>query len=439
MTYPEALDYMFTHLPMFQRVGKAAMKNDLDTSLKLDEHFHSPHREYKTVHVAGTNGKGSVSHLLASVLQSAGYKTGLYTSPHLIDFRERIRINGQMIEENEVITFLEQNKPLFETLRPSFFEMATALAFWHFANQQVDVAVIETGLGGRLDSTNIISPLISVITNIGFDHTDILGGTIEKIAGEKAGIIKAKTPVVIGESDVRTRAVFNNKAKECTAPISYADDYYACDYAFITMDQKQSFDILKDGSMFYEDLRTDLLGFCQQKNILTVLQSIDVLSSQGLIIEKRNIYDGVALAKEKTGLMGRWQILSQHPTVVCDTGHNEEGIATVVQQINRTPHKHLHWVFGVVNDKPIDAMLRLLPKSGRYYFTKASIPRALDEQQLVQKATAYGLKGKAFPSVSEALHAAKGNAETNDLILVGGSTFIVAEVLSHETGTTPPK
>ncbi|MDP4188954.1 MAG: folylpolyglutamate synthase/dihydrofolate synthase family protein [Bacteroidota bacterium] len=428
MTYQETLDYLFSQLPMFTRVGKPAYKNDLTDSLKLDEHFGHPHQKFKTIHVAGTNGKGSVSHLIASILQSAGYKVGLYTSPHLKDFRERIKINGEMIPQQEVISFVEGNKAYFEEIKPSFFEMTVALAFKYFASQNVDVAVIEVGLGGRLDSTNIITPVLSVITNIGLDHTDILGGTLEKIAAEKAGIIKKKVPVVIGETNQRTYRVFTDKAKEEEAPVYFADEEYEVDYSFITMDHLQSFDIAVDGNVVYENLQTDLLGLYQRKNILTVIKAVDILKQLNFHISDRDLYEGVAEVSAKTGLQGRWQVIHRNPLTICDTGHNEDGIRFVSEQFNSIPFKKLHIVFGVVKDKKIDEMLKLMPKNATYYFTRAGIPRALDENILLERGKLYGLRGEAYHSVKEAFEAARMAAEPADMIFIGGSTYIVAEI-----------
>jgi dihydrofolate synthase / folylpolyglutamate synthase len=429
MNYQETTKYIFDKLPMFHRLGKTAYKNDLSNSLALDKHFGQPHKNYPCIHIAGTNGKGSVSNFLASILQCAGYRVGLFTSPHLKDFRERIRVNGEMISEDAVVSFVEENRSLFEQLQLSFFEMNTALAFKHFADSQVDIAVIETGLGGRLDSTNIITPILSIITNIGLDHTDILGGTLEKIASEKAGIIKSNVPVVIGESNPSTFHIFQKKAAEMNAPIYFADQEYKTEYSFFTIDQKQSFDISQNGTLLYEDLRTDLMGLYQKKNILTVVQAFDLLNKMEITITKDSLYRGCNEIVANTGLMGRWQQIQQHPLIVCDTGHNEDGIRAVAEQFNVIPYKKLHIVFGVVKDKKIDEMLMLLPKNAVYYFTNANIPRALDCIALQERASLYGLKGEAFPSVVAAFEAAKAAAAPNDMVFVGGSNFVVAEIL----------
>jgi len=427
MQYSQALDFLFSQLPMYQRIGQAAYKANLDNTLAFDQYFESPHTHFKTIHVAGTNGKGSVSHMLASVLQSAGYKTGLYTSPHLLDFRERIKINGEMISESEVVDFVENHNEIIKEIKPSFFEMTVAMAFDYFARQQVEVAVIEVGMGGRLDSTNIINPELSIITNIGLDHTQFLGDTIDKIAAEKAGIIKDGIPVLIGESHELTKPVFIDFANRNNSAIYFADQEYTCDYSMQTLDQFQSFNFKKNGQLVYPDLLSDLLGIYQRKNIATVLKAIDLLSSFNL--DKKAIYEGIKYTSKTSGLMGRWQILSYNPTIVCDTGHNKHGLKLVMEQIKQTPHDKLHIVFGAVNDKSIDSILSILPSDAQYYFTKASIPRALDEKELAKKAQISGLKGNYFATVKDAIDFAKKNASANDLIYIGGSTFIVAEAL----------
>lgn len=429
MNYKETLDWLFSQLPMYQRIGKAAYKADLINTHKLDSYFNHPHTRFKTIHIAGTNGKGSVSHMLASVLQTAGYKVGLYTSPHLKDFRERIRINGQMIPESEVVAFVDHHKKIFEEIQPSFFEMTVALAFDYFERSHIDVAVVEVGMGGRLDSTNIITPDLSVITNIGFDHTIFLGDTLEKIAGEKAGIIKSGIPVVIGETHPETEHVFKRDAAEKISRIEFADQIYSTDYSMQTLNGKQSFTVSSMGKIMYSDLKVDLLGIYQRKNILTVLHSIDLLIEEGYKIETQDIYQGIENASKNTGLMGRWQIINQHPLIICDTGHNFEGMSYVVEQIKNTPHKSLHMVFGVVDDKDVDKVLTILPKEATYYFTRASIPRALNQDLLKQKAANYNLQGDSYPTVIIALENAKKNAGVNDLIFIGGSTFVVADAL----------
>jgi len=431
VNYKETLQYLFERLPMFHRIGEAAYKNSLENTLKLDEIFGHPHRNYKTVHVAGTNGKGSVSHILAAVFQTAGYKTGLYTSPHLKDFRERIKINGQMIPEQEVVKWVE-NYPVKNNLwnlEPSFFELTAAMAFDYFSKQNVDIAIIEVGLGGRLDSTNIITPEVSVITNIGLDHINLLGDTLEKIAAEKAGIIKNEIPVVIGITQNETKRVFTEIARKNQAPLFFADHEYVATYSMLGLDGKQILNIERNGKMAFPEIKLDLLGMYQVRNVPVVLKTLEILIEKGWQISKENIYEGLANAAKSTGLMGRWQIIGNNPLTVCDTGHNEDGIRMVVEQIKNTPYKTLHFVFGVVADKNQDAVLGLLPKDAVWYFTRADIPRAMNEKELEQKAAGFGLKGESYSTVAEAFNAAKVNAGKNDLIFVGGSTFVVAEIL----------
>jgi len=427
MSYKDTLNYLYSQLPMFHRIGEKAYKNNLDNTLYLDNFFNHPHKNYQTIHIAGTNGKGSVSHMLASVLQSAGYKTGLYTSPHLKDFRERIRVNGKMISKKYVETFINANKCIFDEIKPSFFEMAVAMAFKYFADKKIDVAVIETGLGGRLDSTNIIIPELSVITNISLDHIDLLGNTLKKIAVEKAGIIK-NIPVIIGESNDETKSVFVLKAKEQNTQIYFADENYNINKVTNTNDNKLVFNI-RGKETNYKNLTCDLTGNYQEKNIITALKSIEILKKQNFNIDKSNIYEGLANVTANTGLKGRWQKLGEKPLIFCDTGHNEGGIKYIKEQLNSIKYNKLHIIFGVVNDKDIDTILALLPGNAEYYFTKAKIPRALDEKVLSQKAKKFGLNGKSFNTVKNAFKAAKENAKDDDLIFVGGSTFIVAEVI----------
>lgn len=429
MNYQETLDWLFSQLPMYQRQGKAAYKADLNNTLDLDKHFGHPHRKFKSIHVAGTNGKGSTSHMLASVLQESGYKVGLYTSPHLKDFRERIRINGQMISEDFVVRFIEDHHLKFEEIKPSFFEMTVSMAFDYFAKENIDIAIVEVGMGGRLDSTNIIDPDISIITNIGFDHTAFLGNSLPEIAKEKAGIIKKETPVVIGETHSETEPVFRNFAKEKTAEIYFADKYYLCDYGMLSIDNKQVFNIKKDDKIIYQDLKLDLLGIYQKKNLLTVLRSVDLLIEKEYKITIKTLYKGLENVSKNTVLQGRWQLLGNNPTMVCDTAHNLDGIKFVVNQIKQTPYKNLHIVFGVVDDKNIDSILNIMPTKAEYYFAKANIPRALDQKILKEKANNYGLIGNEYKNVEEALKKAKKNAGINDLIFIGGSTFVVAEVV----------
>lgn len=434
MNYEETIDFLFSRLPMFHRVGPAAYKNSLENTLLMDAYFKHPHRKFKTIHVAGTNGKGSVSHMLASVLQKAGYKTGLYTSPHLVDFRERIRVNGEMIEKQEVAQWVEKHavKQNLWNIEPSFFELTVAMAFDFFAQKEVDVAVVEVGLGGRLDSTNIITPEISVITNIGFDHVQLLGDTLEKIAGEKAGIIKPGVPVVIGETHPETSVVFNTTAEINGAPILFADRVFKTEYALQTLDGKQSLNITENGETVFSDLKIDLSGFYQQRNVPTVLCALKVLVERGWKIKRQSIIDGLGEAAKTTGLKGRWQIIGNNPLIVCDTGHNEDGIKMIMQQIKNTAYRNLHIVFGMVADKNIEPVLHLLPGTATYYFTKAALPRALDEKILCAQANSVGLTGESYPSVIEAFEAAGKNAGRDDMIFVGGSTFVVAEILQQK-------
>jgi dihydrofolate synthase / folylpolyglutamate synthase len=431
MTYQQTLDYLFSQLPMFQRIGAAAYKADLNNTIAICNLLNNPENKFRSIHIAGTNGKGSTSHMLASVLQTAGLKVGLYTSPHLKDFRERIKINGKLIPEQNVIDFVEEYKIDFEKVQPSFFEMTVGLAFDYFAKEKVDIAVIEVGLGGRLDSTNVIKPLVSIITNISFDHTALLGNTLEKIAAEKAGIIKDKVPVVIGETQNETRNIFIEKSKLHHSEIVFADQVYSAKN--IQQIKKEtlylSMDIEKKGQLFFENLEIELLGFYQKKNVATVLAAIDELNKTGFSLSESDIRTGIKNVIKNTGLLGRWQVLSQAPLTIADTGHNEAGITEVINQISNTPHKQLHFVLGMVNDKDISTVLSLLPKKAYYYFCKAKIPRALEATELANQAEVLGLKGSVYNSVNEALIAAKTNADANDLVFIGGSTFTVAEVV----------
>jgi len=429
MNYQEAIKFLYSQLPMYHRIGKAAYKSDLKNIIDLDDYFNHPHRKFLSIHVAGTNGKGSVSHYLASVLQSAGYRTGLYTSPHLKDFRERIRINGVPVPEEPVVKFIGENMQLFQRIQPSFFEMTVALAFQYFYLEQVDVAVVEVGLGGRLDSTNIISPVLSVITNIGLDHTDLLGDTFEKIAFEKAGIIKPGIPVVIGETNDMTKEVFFSKAKNENARIFFADQVYSASFVRQTNEGMQVLRINKSGIVLTEELLTGLLGRYQLKNIPVVLQAVDLLNNLGFSVSDDAIFRGIRDVVTLTGLLGRWQVIGHDPLIICDTGHNEEGIRAVIGQLKTIPYNKLHIIFGMVSDKNACPVLGLLPKDACYYFCKADIPRAMDENLLQRQAGRFNLYGKSFASVTAAFTAAKSSADVKDLIFVGGSTFVVAEVL----------
>lgn len=427
MDYQQTLDYMFNQFPVYQHVGKSAYKGDLSNTLALDRHFGHPHRAFRTIHVAGTNGKGSTSHTLASVLRSAGYRTGLYTSPHLKDFRERIRVDGEMIPEAEVVAFVEAHADVFSQVRPSFFEMTVAMAFDYFRRCGVDVAVVEVGLGGRLDSTNIISPDLSVITNIGFDHTMFLGDTLSAIAGEKAGIIKPGTPVVVGERHPETQPVFEAAARRAGAPIDFAEDVLRIDRATLTPGGMQRFDI--SGVVTLRDLDYSLLGIYQRRNILTVLASLARLRTLGYTISDADIRTGLADVQGRTGLMGRWQQIGSRPTVIADTGHNEHGIRQVAQQLAAWPCARLHIVWAMVSDKNPELILPLLPPDATFYFAQASIRRAMPVAELTERAARLGISGRSFDTVAQALAAARAAASPDDLIFVGGSTFTVAEVL----------
>jgi len=429
MTYDQITEFLFSQLPAYHRIGKAAYKNTLDNTLELDEYFGHPHRKFKTIHIAGTNGKGSVSHMIASVLQEAGWKTGLYTSPHLRDFRERIRVNGRMIPKKEVIAFVKNHKPIIDNIKPSFFEMTVAMAFDYFARQQVDVAVIEVGLGGRLDSTNIINPELSVITNIGHDHMDLLGSSIEAVAGEKAGIIKNNVPVIIGETQAETTQVFISKAAAAQSSITFADRNFSCalfDWNPVTGQRKYTVNNLTDKKLFKGS--TPLGGDYQKKNIPTVCQVCRQLEPEFRTGEEL-IKRGIRRVMINTGLEGRWQIIGKHPLTICDTGHNKEGLEYVLSQIKRMSFSDLHIVIGFVSDKDISQILPMLPAEAHYYFTRAKVLRALDENILRLKASGYGLKGDSYTGVNQALSAARLNASDSGLVFVGGSTFIVAEVI----------
>ena len=429
MNYEETLDYLFAQLPMFHRIGAAAYKANLDNTHAICEFLDHPENKFRSIHIAGTNGKGSTSHMLAAILQSAGYKTGLYTSPHLIDFRERIRINGEMISKDAVVEFVEKYKTQFEKVQPSFFEWTVGLAFDYFANEKVEIAVIETGLGGRLDSTNVITPLLSVITNISWDHANLLGDTLKKIAAEKAGIIKNEIPVVIGEVREETAVVFTDKAASVSAPIVFAEVLLRAEQKETTAPDRQVFSIYAGKQLLFDSLEIDLAGHYQRKNILTVIESILKLNENGFRIEEEHIRVGLGNVRGLTGLMGRWQTLSDSPRIVCDVGHNEDGIREILNQLALLSYDRLHIVFGVVNDKDVTSILKLLPVNARYYFCKANLPRALGQQELKKQAQSFGLKGEAYDTVYDAFLAAKNAAENSDFVFIGGSTFVVAEIL----------
>jgi dihydrofolate synthase / folylpolyglutamate synthase len=428
MTYQEAIEFLYSKLPVFHRVGKAAYKDGLGNTLLLDAYFNHPHRGFKSIHVGGTNGKGSVSHMLAAILQEAGYKTGLYTSPHLRDFRERIRVNGEMMREEEVVRFVKDHSEMIAEVQPSFFELTVAMAFNYFAEKEVDVAVVEVGLGGRLDSTNIIQPVCSVITNISWDHTDLLGDSLEKIAIEKAGIIKPGVPVIIGEESEDTREVFIQKALKEGSPLCFAGHEFSCRKREITSEGYQRIHLLgREGLEIIPEL--DLLGDYQRHNILAVFTCITELQRLGFIIPMEKVLFALKNVTSITGLQGRWQIMQRNPLLICDTGHNVAGIREVINQLEKIPCETRHIVFGVVNDKPLTPVLELLPKNASYYFTRADIPRALRPELLQQEASRFGLRGRVFPDVHSAWQVALSEAGSNDIIFVGGSTFIVADFL----------
>lgn len=426
MNYEETLDYLFNAAPLFQNIGAGAYKEGLSNTLALDEHFNHPHRKFRTIHVGGTNGKGSVSHSLAAILQQAGYRVGLYTSPHLIDFRERIRVNGKMMPKEEVVRFVEEERAFFEPLSPSFFELATALAFRYFAEQEVDVAVIEVGLGGRLDCTNIINPELSIITNISFDHVQFLGNTLREIATEKAGIIKPATPVVIGEANghEEVREVFYEKAKECNDLIIFADK----------AGEVETVEPTDDGRLHYTtrtfgEFDAELAGECQPANMRTILEAIKMLRRSGFTISDENIHQALARVCELTGLMGRWQTLQKEPHVVCDTGHNVGGWEYLAHQLKTAAQGRVHIIMGMVSDKDINHVLSLMPTDATYYFTQASVKRAMPVEEFASLAEQHQLHGKKFASVADAYHEAIASAKPEDLIFIGGSTFIVADLL----------
>ena len=429
MNYKETIKFLYDQLPAYHRIGKAAYKNDLNNSLALDDYFGHPHLKYRCVHVAGTNGKGSVSHMIASVFMEAGYKTGLYTSPHLKDFRERIKVDGKMIPKEAVTRFVNSNNNFIRSMKPSFFELTVAMAFDYFAVAGVDIAVIEVGLGGRLDSTNIIKPVLSVITNIGHDHMDLLGNTLKKIATEKAGIIKENVPVVIGETNPETSEVFIKKAGETGSGISFADKNFIClPEEFNYVSAKRKFNISEISTGISSSGETALGGDYQSKNIQSVFQAFKSLTGT-FELNDDQILVGISNVVKNTRLMGRWQILDKNPLLICDTGHNREGLEYVLGQIKRIPKTKLHIVIGFVNDKDLSSVLPLFPAEAIYYFTKASVPRALDEKTLMDEAYKSGLNGSCFKTVKSALKAARLRSSETDLIFVGGSTFVVAEAI----------
>ena len=426
MTYEQAINYLYESAPLFQNIGAGAYKEGLGNTELLDKHFQHPHRQYATIHVAGTNGKGSVSHTLASILQSQGMKVGLYTSPHLTDFRERIRVNGEMIPQARVVSFVEQERTFFEPLHPSFFELTTALALQYFAEENVDIAVIEVGLGGRMDCTNIIQPLVSIITNISFDHIQFLGNTLEKIASEKAGIIKPGIPAIVGEWGKESVAeVFMNKAEEAGTSLVFADRENEIVDFTLTPGQGYTYHTATFGTIHGE-----LEGLCQEKNTATILEAIKALRRKGIHISNQAVQDGFAKVSIQTGLRGRWQKIADKPLTICDTGHNVGGMQYITRQLATTPHQALHIVIGMVNDKDVNTVLSMLPQDATYYFTQASVRRAMPCDQFAQEASRHGLKGQCYPTVHDAYLAAKAASGEEDLIFIGGSTFIVADLFA---------
>ena len=423
MTYDETVTYLFNCAPPFQQVGGAAYKEGLSTTIALDNHLGNPHRKFRTIHVAGTNGKGSTSHTLAAILQESGYKVGLYTSPHLIDFRERMRVNGTPASKEYVTDFVERHRAFFEPLQPSFFELTTAMAFNYFAEQNVDVAIIEVGLGGRLDCTNIITPELCIITNISPDHTQFLGNTLQEIASEKAGIIKNGIPVVIGETTTETKEVFTRKAKESNAPIIFAEEE-ALLTAATPMENGYRY-----SSTIFGEFCGELGGDYQQKNTNTLLSAINILRGKGFTITEESLRKGFTNVCKLTGLMGRWQKIQDNPRVICDAGHNIGGIKYITEQLARVDCRQLRIVFGMVNDKDITSVLKMMPKNATYYFTQASIKRAMPADDLKNMAERFGLMGNSHPNVKEALEAALSDSSDDDFIFVGGSCFIVADLL----------
>ncbi len=447
MTYSETLDYLFNSLPMYHRIGQAAYKADITNTVSLMQHLGHPELRFRSIHVAGTNGKGSVSHMLASILMQAGYKVGLYTSPHLVDFRERIRINGAMIPQEEVTRFVELHKNYMQSLQLSFFEMTVGLAFDYFAAQQVDVAVVEVGMGGRLDSTNVITPDLSIITNIGFDHTQFLGNTLPLIAGEKAGIIKPGVPVVIGETHPETRPVFEKKAAEMGAPIYFADDNYRIvpvaepsspstdELTFPQLNFKVDKNIFQF-SIFNFQFTCPLSGSYQLKNLATLFQALELLPTVGYTISPDNIRNGIARVVQDTGLHGRWEKMDEHPLTICETAHNADGVRAMLQKLGEIPYHHLHLIYGCVNDKDFRSILQMLPHDRTtYYYTQPSVPRALPVALLAEAAASCGMAGEAFSQVADAIRAARANADPrHDLVLVTGSIFLVADAVEHYMG-----
>ncbi len=427
MNYQQTIDYLYSQLPMFSRIGSAAYKEDLHNTIALCNSIGNPQNNYKTIHIAGTNGKGSTSHILAAILQEAGYKTGLYTSPHIKDFKERIRVNGKMITEQFVVNFTENTKTITEEIKPSFFELTVAMAFKYFTEEQVDIAVIETGLGGLLDSTNIITPILSIITNIGYDHQNILGTTLPEIAAQKAGIIKQHVPVVIGEALPETKNIFIETAKQKNAAIQFAEENFIATYIDVEGDLLLC-NVQNIQTGITEKLRCGLAGLYQAKNLCTVVAAVDELKKLQIDIPETALHKGIEDVKKITGLRGRWEILQQHPTIIADVAHNKDGIMQVVNQLNITyPLANIHFVLGFVKDKDVDNVLKLFPDNASFYFTNAHIPRAMPCEELKQKAEALGLNGNCFDNVNDAVDAAKALADNKDVIIICGSFFVIAE------------
>ncbi|MFP4096425.1 MAG: bifunctional folylpolyglutamate synthase/dihydrofolate synthase [Cyclobacteriaceae bacterium] len=427
MNYQEAIDFLYTTLPMFQRVGKVAYKKDLTNTLAFCRELDHPECKFRSVHIAGTNGKGSSAHSIAAILQAAGYKTGLYTSPHLKDFGERIRINGQQISREAVTEFVNRQRDFINELKPSFFETTVAMAFDYFAKEAVDIAVIEVGMGGRLDSTNVISPLVSLITHIGYDHMEFLGDTLEKIAAEKAGIIKTEVPVVIGEKQAACAHVFENFARERQAPLFFAQDAYRVELSQV-IEGKYHVNIYQQEKLLFKDLALSLGAHYQLRNLPGILAAVDQLIKAGFEISQDNIRQGLSQVIELTGLKGRWQVLRKKPLTICDTGHNEGAIREITFQLQQLSYSQLYMVLGLSVEKDLSKILPLLPKDAFYFFCQAAIPRALDAQLLAQEAKAYGLQGEVVPQLNKAYAQALAQAKENDCIFVGGSTFVVAEL-----------
>lgn len=430
MDYKETISWLFDQLPMFQRVGKAAYKADLKNTVLLLKALGNPEKQIKAIHIAGTNGKGSVAHIIASILQEAGYKIGLYTSPHLKDFRERVKINGQLIPEESVTRFVKTNKKSFVTIKSSFFEMTVGLAFKYFADEKVDFAVIETGLGGRLDSTNLCNPIISIITNIGIDHTMFLGDSLEKIAPEKAGIIKSSIPVIVGKHQIETDKIFELTCSRLKSPLFFAEDDMELRIFQSEDEDIQTMDVWYKNQKTITGLRSPLIGNYQEENICTALRSIELLKENQIVkVSSNEITEGVGNIISNTGFYGRWQKLSTNPITICDTGHNIDGIKAVIKQLEELTYMHLHFVLGLVKDKDVFSILTLLPNNATYYFCKPDIPRGMDEDELAKAGFKAGLNGKSYNSVTQAYYSARNNAGVNDLVFIGGSTFVVSEVI----------